>query len=92
MRLLVLEDDATLGPWTENGLREAGHVVDLFTDGKDALIAGEAKCFLSNFHSTLSSSNGDKDDNSKQEDEFVQKLVQVLKSAWEGLQREDCCQ
>ena len=39
MRLLVLEDDASLGPWTAKGLREAGHVVDLFTDGKDALIA-----------------------------------------------------
>ncbi|MEM9063556.1 MAG: response regulator transcription factor [Pseudomonadota bacterium] len=39
MRLLVLEDDLTLGPWTQKGLREAGHVVDLFTDGKDALVA-----------------------------------------------------
>ncbi len=39
MRLLVLEDDAKLGPWVEQGLREAGHVVDLFTDGKDALFA-----------------------------------------------------
>ena len=39
MRLLVLEDDKTLGPWIEKGLSEAGHVVDLFTDGKDALIA-----------------------------------------------------
>ncbi|MEO0485204.1 MAG: response regulator transcription factor [Pseudomonadota bacterium] len=39
MRLLVLEDDAALGPWTEKGLCEAGHVVDLFTDGKDALVA-----------------------------------------------------
>ncbi|MBO9450069.1 response regulator transcription factor [Tropicibacter sp. R16_0] len=39
MRLLVLEDDPKLGPWVEKGLREAGHVVDLFTDGKDALFA-----------------------------------------------------
>lgn len=39
MRLLVLEDDATLGPWTEKGLRDAGHVVDLFADGRDALAA-----------------------------------------------------
>lgn len=39
MRLLALEDDKTLGPWIEQGLREAGHVVDLFADGKDALIA-----------------------------------------------------
>lgn len=39
MRLLVLEDDATLGPWIGNGLREAGHVADLFGNGKDALVA-----------------------------------------------------
>lgn len=39
MRLLVLEDDASLGPWTAKGLQEAGHVVDLFVDGKDALVA-----------------------------------------------------
>lgn len=39
MRLLALEDDKTLGPWIEQELREAGHVVDLFADGKDALIA-----------------------------------------------------
>lgn len=39
MRLLVLEDDKTLGPWIEKGLREAGHTVDWFTDGKQALMA-----------------------------------------------------
>ncbi|MEM6760371.1 MAG: response regulator transcription factor [Pseudomonadota bacterium] len=39
MRLLVLEDDVSLGPWTEKGLREAGHVVDLFINGKEALVA-----------------------------------------------------
>lgn len=39
MRLLVLEDDHTLGPWIAKGLSEAGHVVDLFADGKDALVA-----------------------------------------------------
>ena len=43
MRLLVLEDDTTLGPWVEKGLREAGHVVDLFADGKDAMIAAMAQ-------------------------------------------------
>jgi len=37
MRLLVLEDDTKLGPWIEQGLRDAGHVVDLFTDGRDAV-------------------------------------------------------
>lgn len=39
MRVLVLEDDVTLGPWIEQGLSEAGHVVDLLADGKQALIA-----------------------------------------------------
>lgn len=43
MRLLVLEDDKTLGPWIEKGLSEAGHVVDLFADGKDAMIAAMAQ-------------------------------------------------
>jgi len=45
MRLLVLEDDKELGPWLEKGLREAGHVVDLFTDGKDALIAAMGETY-----------------------------------------------
>ncbi|MEM8915448.1 MAG: response regulator transcription factor [Pseudomonadota bacterium] len=40
MRLLVLEDDETLGPWLVKGLQEAGHVVDLFKSGRDALVAG----------------------------------------------------
>ena len=39
MRILLLEDDRQLGPWVAGGLREEGHVVDHFTDGKDALVA-----------------------------------------------------
>jgi DNA-binding response OmpR family regulator len=39
MRILLLEDDAHLGPWVAGGLREEGHVVDHFTEGKEALIA-----------------------------------------------------
>ncbi|MEJ8561601.1 response regulator transcription factor [Yoonia sp. GPGPB17] len=39
MRILLLEDDNQLGPWIAGGLREEGHVVDHFDDGKDALIA-----------------------------------------------------
>ena len=39
MRLLLLEDDPTLGPWIERGLSEAGHVVDRLTDGKEAVVA-----------------------------------------------------
>jgi two-component system OmpR family response regulator len=45
MRLLVLEDDQTPGPWGEQGLREAGRVVDLFTDGKDALVAATGQSY-----------------------------------------------
>lgn len=43
MRLLVLEDDPELGPWIEKGLTQAGHIVDLFSDGKDALIGAMAR-------------------------------------------------
>lgn len=39
MRILLLEDDRDLGPWIARGLREEGHVIDHFPDGKDALIA-----------------------------------------------------
>ncbi|MEM9574747.1 MAG: response regulator transcription factor [Pseudomonadota bacterium] len=45
MRLLVLEDDEKLGPWLQRGLREAGHVVDLFIDGKDALVAAMGQSY-----------------------------------------------
>lgn len=39
MRILVLEDDNQLGPWIQSGLSDAGHVVDLLTDGRHALAA-----------------------------------------------------
>ncbi|WP_439123853.1 winged helix-turn-helix domain-containing protein [Marivita sp.] len=39
MRILLLEDDKDLGPWIAKGLREEGHVIDHFPDGKDALLA-----------------------------------------------------
>ena len=39
MRILLLEDDSQLGSWVTNGLREEGHVVDHFEDGKEALMA-----------------------------------------------------
>lgn len=45
MRILLLEDDKQLGPWIANGLREEGHVVDHFDDGKDALIAAMGQDF-----------------------------------------------
>lgn len=39
MHVLLLEDDADIGNWLQDGLTRAGHVVDLFADGRDALIA-----------------------------------------------------
>ena len=45
MRILLLEDDKQLGPWIAGGLREEGHVVDHFEDGKDALIVAMGQEF-----------------------------------------------
>ncbi|WP_371170820.1 winged helix-turn-helix domain-containing protein [Aliiroseovarius sp. 2305UL8-7] len=45
MRILLLEDDDQLGAWVSDGLREEGHVVDHFTDGKDALMAAIGQGF-----------------------------------------------
>ena len=45
MRILLLEDDTQLGPWIEDGLTKEGHVVDLFDDGKDALVAATVNEF-----------------------------------------------
>ncbi len=45
MRILLLEDDTHLGPWIAGGLREEGHVVDLFENGKEALIAAMGQEF-----------------------------------------------
>jgi len=45
MRILLLEDDGQLGPWIANGLREEGHVVDHFENGKDALMAAMGQEF-----------------------------------------------
>jgi len=39
MRILLLEDDAQLGPWIQESLNSAGHVTDLLTDGRHALAA-----------------------------------------------------
>ena len=39
MKLLLIEDDATLADYVAKGLRECGHVVDAFRDGKDGLFA-----------------------------------------------------
>lgn len=45
MRILLLEDDSQLGPWIARGLREEGHVVDHFEDGKEALMAAMGQEF-----------------------------------------------
>ena len=45
MRILLLEDDKQLGPWIAGGLREEGHVVDHFEDGKDALMSAMGQDF-----------------------------------------------
>ncbi|MDA7424900.1 winged helix-turn-helix domain-containing protein [Thalassococcus lentus] len=45
MRILLLEDDQQLGVWIAGGLREEGHVVDHFENGKDALIAAMGQDF-----------------------------------------------
>jgi two-component system OmpR family response regulator len=37
MRILVIEDDAEVGAYVQKGLREAGHTVDLSTDGDDGM-------------------------------------------------------
>ena len=39
MKLLLIEDDATLSDYVAKGLRECGHVVDVFRDGRDGLYA-----------------------------------------------------
>jgi len=38
VKILVVEDDQTTGPYIASGLREEGHLVDLVADGKDGLI------------------------------------------------------
>lgn len=39
MKLLLIEDDATLADYVANGLRECGHVVDVCRDGREGLYA-----------------------------------------------------
>ena len=39
MKLLLIEDDATLAAYVAHGLRECGHVVDVCRDGREGLYA-----------------------------------------------------
>ena len=38
LKLLLIEDDKTIGGYICDGLREKGHSVDLFTSGSEGLI------------------------------------------------------
>lgn len=42
MKILVIEDDRTTGPYVADGLRQEGHVVDLIGDGSQGLIQAAA--------------------------------------------------
>lgn len=43
MNILLLEDDAELADWVQKSLTTAGHVVDLFDEGRAALIAASTR-------------------------------------------------
>jgi two-component system, OmpR family, response regulator len=45
MRVLVIEDDATLREYLAKGLREAGHAVDVAGDGKDGLFLATTESY-----------------------------------------------
>ncbi|GLS38145.1 DNA-binding response regulator [Mesorhizobium tianshanense] len=40
MKILLVEDDEQISRYIENGLNSCGHVVDVLTDGRDALLVG----------------------------------------------------
>ncbi len=42
VKILVMEDDTTTGPYVATGLREEGHSVDLVTDGREGLLQANA--------------------------------------------------
>lgn len=42
MKILVIEDDKTAGPYIAGGLREEGHSVDLLTQGQEGLVQAMA--------------------------------------------------
>ncbi len=45
MKILLLEDDAEIGAWVRDGLTRTGHVVDWYTNGRDALVAATTQDF-----------------------------------------------
>ncbi len=42
LKILVIEDDATTGPYVQAGLREEGHTADLVTGGREGLLQATA--------------------------------------------------
>ncbi|TIN30266.1 MAG: response regulator transcription factor [Mesorhizobium sp.] len=40
MKILLVEDDEQISRYIENGLSSSGHVIDVLTDGRDALLVG----------------------------------------------------
>ncbi|WP_037255400.1 winged helix-turn-helix domain-containing protein [Roseobacter sp. SK209-2-6] len=42
MKILVVEDDKTTGPYVAAGLREEGHTVDLLANGREGLVQAAA--------------------------------------------------
>ena len=45
MRILIVEDDATLAEYVRKGLREAGHTPDVANDGRDGLLLATSETF-----------------------------------------------
>ncbi len=45
MKLLVVEDDAETRAYLERGLREAGHAIDVATDGRDGMFLATANTY-----------------------------------------------
>lgn len=45
MKILLVEDDEQISRYIENGLTSSGHVVDVLTDGRDALLVGLSEAY-----------------------------------------------
>lgn len=45
MRILIIEDDASVAEYIKKGLNEAGHVVEHFADGKSGLLSASTDSF-----------------------------------------------
>lgn len=45
MRILLVEDDAKVADYIAKGMREAGHIIDVSTDGKDGLFMATTESY-----------------------------------------------